>query len=344
MKAAPPCATRVAVLGDGGWGTAIATLLASKGIDVAIWGAFPDYLDEVRRSRENRKFLPGVKLSEKIALEADAARACAGAQLVVVAIPTKFMRPTLEKLSPALRRDVPYCSVAKGVEEDRLRRGTEIIRDVLGRVTVGILSGPSHAEEVARGRPTAVVAAAEDASCAALVQGTFLAPAFRVYTCADTIGVEIAGAVKNVIAIAAGICDGLGFGDNSKAALVTRGLAEMTRFGVKLGARPDTFRGLAGVGDLMTTCYSSHSRNRGFGERVGRGETREQIETSMEMVAEGVRTARGVLAIARDRGVEMPIAAEVCAMLFDRKSPKKAVVDLMTRPPRSEREDFDTGA
>jgi glycerol-3-phosphate dehydrogenase (NAD(P)+) len=338
---APPAAPRRAtVLGDGGWGTALALLLDSTGIEVTLWGAFPEYVDEVRRTRVNRKFLPGPRLPERLSLEADAEAACARAELIVAAVPTKFMRATFERLAGVLPRQTPYVTVAKGVEAGRLRLGSEIILEVLGPVPVGVLSGPSHAEEVSRGLPTAVVAAAADPALGRIIQAAFMAKTFRVYTSADVLGVELAGAVKNVMAIAAGICDGLEFGDNSKAALVARGLAEMTRFGVARGATPETFSGLAGVGDLVTTCYSRHGRNRAVGVRLGRGETRAQIEGSMEMVAEGVLTAPGVVALARESGIEMPIAAEVVAVLFDGKPPRQAVTDLMTRPPRSEREQY----
>jgi glycerol-3-phosphate dehydrogenase (NAD(P)+) len=333
---APDGARRVAVLGDGAWGTALSLLLLGKGVRVRQWGAFPEYVEEVRRSRENRKFLAGVTLPEELALESDATRAVERAELVVVAIPTRYMRATLEGVAGSLPRDVAYVSVAKGIEEARLRRGTEIVRDVLGPVEVGVLSGPSHAEEVARGLPTAVVAAADDERLARAVQRTFFTPSFRVYTSDDLLGTELAGAVKNVIAIAAGISDGLGFGDNSKAALITRGLAEMTRLGVGLGARGATFGGLAGIGDLVTTCYSPYGRNRTVGLELGRGRTREDVEGSTEAVAEGVRTAPAILELAEKLGVEMPIAREVRAVCFEGKDPRRAVVDLMTRPPRAE--------
>jgi len=336
-------AGRVVVLGDGGWGTALAVTLQRKGVDVTVWGAFPDYVEEVRRSRVNRKFLPGIDIPGEMLLEADAAKATEGAELVVVAIPTSFMRATLERIAPALPRDVPYVSVAKGLEEGRLLRGTEIIRDCLGDVEIGCLSGPSHAEEVAKRLPTAVVAAAESEPLAQLIQATFLTATFRVYRSTDLVGVEFGGAVKNVIAIAAGICDGLGFGDNSKAALLTRGLAEMTRLGVNMGAEPATFRGLSGIGDLITTCCSPYGRNRAVGVKLGQGVPIEEIEASTEMVAEGVRTAPAICDLSSRKGVEMPIAREVCAVLYNGKAPKQAVVDLMTRPPRAESESFERG-
>jgi glycerol-3-phosphate dehydrogenase (NAD(P)+) len=333
---------RITVLGDGGWGTALALLLEQNGFDVVLWGAFAEYADEMRRTRVNRKFLPNVRLSDGLVLESDPEAATHASDLAVVAIPTKFMRSALERIAPSLPDGLPYLTVAKGVEEERLCRGSQIIAEVLGDVDIGILSGPSHAEEVSRGLPTAVVVAAADEALAKEVQSAFMTKTFRVYTSNDVLGVEIAGAVKNVMAIAAGICDGLELGDNSKAALVTRGLAEMTRLGVDLGADAATFRGLAGVGDLMTTCYSKHSRNRSVGERLGRGETGAAIEQSMEMVAEGVRTTKGLAGLARERGIEMPIAEEVRAVLFDGKSAKELVPALMERPPRSERESFES--
>jgi glycerol-3-phosphate dehydrogenase (NAD(P)+) len=333
-------AGRVAVLGDGGWGTSLAALLARKGVQVTLWGAFPEYLDEMRRSRVNRKFLPGVELPEEIAFEADAGEAVEGAALAVVAIPTRYMRSILERIRGDLPREVPYVSVAKGLERDHILRGTGIIRDCLGEVRVGGLFGPSHAEEVVKGLPAAVVATSADADLARSIQATFMTSSFRVYSSDDLTGVEIAGAVKNVIAIATGICDGLGLGDNSKAAVVARGLAEMTRLGVALGARAQTFIGLAGVGDLVTTCYSPFGRNRGVGVRIGEGMTLAEAEGSTEMVAEGVTTAPAILELAARNGVEMPIAAEVRAILFEGKDPRQAVVDLMTRPPKAEGEGF----
>ena len=333
-------ARRVTILGDGGWGTSLAVTLARKGVSVTLWGAFPEYLEEMRRSRVNRKFLPNVKLPEDIALEPEAGKAARGAELIVVAVPTRYMRSVLEKVKEALPPDAPYVSVAKGLEEKHLLRGTEIIRDCLGEVRVGGLFGPSHAEEVAKRLPTAVAATSADPGLAGAIQATFLTSSFRVYSSDDLVGVEIAGAVKNVIAIAAGICDGLGFGDNSKAALLTRGLAEMTRLGVSLGARASTFIGLAGVGDLITTCYSPYGRNRAVGVRIGEGMSLAEVEGSTEMIAEGVTTAPAILELASRNGVEMPIAAEVREILFGGKDPRRAVVDLMTRPPKTEGEGF----
>lgn len=315
-------------------------LLARKGVSVTMWGAFPEYLEEMKASGVNRKFLPGVKLPEELAFEPDAPKATKGGDLITVAIPTRYMRSVLERIGDELPRHVPYVSVAKGLEEKHLLRGTEIIRDCLGGVRIGGLFGPSHAEEVAKRLPTAVVATSEDPGLAESIQATFLTSSFRVYSSEDLVGVEIAGAVKNVIAIAAGICDGLGFGDNSKAALLTRGLAEMTRLGVGLGARAETFIGLAGVGDLVTTCYSPFGRNRAVGVRIGEGMTLAEAEGSTEMVAEGVTTAPAILELASRSGVEMPIAAEVCAILFEGKDPRRAVADLMTRPPKAEGEGF----
>jgi glycerol-3-phosphate dehydrogenase (NAD(P)+) len=275
-------------------------------------------------------------LPSSISLEPDAAKAAEGAPLVVVAIPTRYMRSTLERIAPSLPRGAVYVSVAKGLEETRLMRGTEIVREVLGDVKVGGLFGPSHAEEVARRLPTAVVAVSPEEAVQRAIQATFFASSFRTYRSGDLVGCELAGAAKNVIAIAAGICEGLHFGDNTKAALVTRGLAEMTRLGVAMGASPLTFSGLAGVGDLVTTCFSVHGRNRAVGIRIGKGERREDVESSMEMVAEGVRTAPALLALATARGVEMPIASEVEAVLYRGKDPRAAVVDLMSRPPKAE--------
>jgi glycerol-3-phosphate dehydrogenase (NAD(P)+) len=231
---------------------------------------------------------------------------------------------------------MPIVSVSKGIENETGKRMTEVIAEIQPGVPVAALSGPSHAEEVARGTPTAVVASSLDAGLAQLVQQTFMTERFRIYTGDDLVGVELGGALKNVIAIAAGITDGLGFGDNAKAALVTRGQAEMSRLGVALGARQETFFGLSGIGDLMVTCFSKWSRNRGVGERLGRGETLEQILASMEMVAEGVRTAKSAVALSRQTGVETPIAREVFAVLYEGKGARQAMRDLMTREAKPE--------
>ena len=327
---------RVTVIGDGGWGTALALVLAGKGHAVRMWGAFPDYVDEMRRQRENVKFLKGIPLPEELELCSDLAEAVSGADVLVAAVPTQFMRRVLRRLVRCDERGTPIVSVAKGIENRTLLRPTQIIADVVGRVPLAALSGPSHAEEVARGLPTTVAVASRRAELARRVQQLFMTERFRVYTNTDIVGVELGGAVKNVIAIAAGICDGIGLGDNAKAALLTRGLAEMTRLGLALKARRETFAGLAGMGDLITTCTSPFGRNRSVGMQIGQGRTLKQILADMEQVAEGVRTTQSVRALARRHGVDVPITEQCYRVLFRGKDPLRAVSDLMQRGAKDE--------
>jgi glycerol-3-phosphate dehydrogenase (NAD(P)+) len=330
--------TKFAILGDGAWGTAIALVLARDADHrVTLWSARAENARILRERRENVRLLPGVPIPPAVSLTTDAAEAVEGADLWVVAIPTVYLRQTLEKLPPALRGDRPVLSLAKGLENETFLRPTEILRQVLGTHHVAVLSGPSHAEEVSRDLPTTVVAASSDLGLARWVQQHFSTDRFRVYTNLDVVGVELGGALKNIIGIAAGIGDGLGFGDNAKAALLTRGLVEMTRFGVALGAEPQTFFGLAGMGDLITTCMSRHGRNRHVGERLARGEKLADILAGMTMVAEGVYTTRSVHQKATRMGIEMPITAEVYRVLYEDKDPLTAVNDLMLREPTSEK-------
>lgn len=328
---------QIAIIGDGGWGTALGLVLQRNGHQVSVWGPFADYLDEIRRVGENRKFLPGVKLPAEIRWTADRAEAVSGAQVVVLAMPSRFYRQVLESFEPLLKGKLRVISVSKGLDKQTHRRLTEIAEEMLGIHPVAALSGPSHAEEVARGIPTAVAIACGDHAIAQELQQVFNNPAFRVYTTDDVVGVELGGALKNVIAVAAGISDGIGFGDNSKAALITRGLAEITRLGVARGAHPETFAGLSGLGDLIVTCASKLSRNRGVGERLGRGETMDAILASMEQVAEGVWTCRAALELARELGVEVPITEQVVAVVHDGLDPRTAVQHLMARDPKAER-------
>ncbi len=327
----------VSIIGDGGWGTALGLVLHRNGHKVTLWGPFPDYLDEVRRTGENRKFLPGVKLPPELAWTADRAQAVAGAEVIVAAVPSRFYRQVLASFAPLIQGQPAIVSVSKGLDKESHRRLTEVAEEVLGRRPVAALSGPSHAEEVARGIPTAVAIACTDHGVADLLQQVFNNPTFRVYTTDDVTGVELGGALKNVIAVAAGISDGIGFGDNSKAALITRGLAEMTRLGVARGAHPETFAGLSGIGDLIVTCASKLSRNRGVGERLGRGEKLDAILGGMEQVAEGIWTCRAALDLARELGVEVPITEQVVAVVHDGVDPRAAVQVLMARDPKRER-------
>jgi glycerol-3-phosphate dehydrogenase (NAD(P)+) len=322
----------ITVIGTGGWGTALAVLLHSNGHRVTLWGRMPEEVDPILAHRENKMFLPGVKISEAIDATLDTKAALHGADMAVLAIPSHGMRPICRQVREHLPAKTILVHVAKGIENETGARMSEVIHAELCRDAV-VLSGPSHAEEVGRGVPTAVVVAGAEAGAA---QKAFMNDRFRIYTHDDVAGVEFGGAMKNVIAIAAGCCDGIGYGDNAKAALCTRGLAEMARLGVACGARQETFFGLSGVGDLIVTAFSRHSRNRGFGERLGKGETVGQITGSTPMVAEGVRTAKSALQLARLKGVDVPITREVHAVLYEGKPPKQAVRDLMAREAKPE--------
>ncbi|MGH7200666.1 MAG: NAD(P)H-dependent glycerol-3-phosphate dehydrogenase [Planctomycetaceae bacterium] len=329
--------TQITILGGGAMATACSVLLAEHaGQRVAIWGRNADHVREMAEHRENRRLLPGVPIPEDVLITSNVDEALEGGEFLVAAIPTKFLRGALETLAPHLDADRPVISVIKGIENETFFRPSEIIADVLGSRAVVALGGPSHAEEIARRLPASVVAASGDVQLARQVQDMFSTDRFRVYTNLDIVGVELAGALKNVIAIAAGICDGMGFGDNAKSALLTRGLVEITRFGIALGAEVSTFAGLAGIGDLITTCISPYGRNRRVGERLGRGETLDAILASMDAVAEGVTTTKSVYEMAEERGIEMPITAEVYRVLFEDRSPADATDALMLRPPRRE--------
>ena len=328
----------VTVMSDGAWGTAIALTLLNNDHHVTMWGPFPDYLEKMRVERVNSRFLPGIELPSELAFAADPGEAIAGTELVVMAAPTQYVRGAANLLAAAaLDPTVPIVNVAKGIELGTLKRISEIIADELGNNPYLALAGPSHAEEVAKRVPTAVVAAAHDRALAKRVQTAFLTPNFRVYTSPDPVGVELGGALKNVYAIAAGICDGMQLGDNPKAALITRGIAEMARLGNALGGHPETFAGLAGVGDMIVTCTSGHSRNRHVGEELGRGKTLDQVTAAMGMVvAEGVKTAQSAFELAREVGVETPIIHNVYAALYEDKDPRAVVRDLMERDPKGE--------
>jgi glycerol-3-phosphate dehydrogenase (NAD(P)+) len=330
---------RIAILGSGGMATACTVLLSERSrCEVRIWTRSPERAAELLRDKENRKLLPGVPIPPGVHISGDISEVVDGADLIVAAIPTRFLRDTLTPLAGQIPAGLPAVSVAKGLEIGTLMRPSQIILDVLGPREVAALGGPSHAEEIARRMPAGVVAASSNRQLAERVQNLFSTDRFRVYTNADIVGVELAGAIKNVIAIAAGICDGLGFGDNAKSGLVTRGLVEMIRFGTALGAEAETFNGLAGLGDLVTTCFSRHSRNRHVGECLGKGQHLDQIVAEMSGIAEGITTTRSIAELARQRGIEMPIAAEVYAVLFEQKSPLEATTSLMMRPPKDERQ------
>jgi glycerol-3-phosphate dehydrogenase (NAD(P)+) len=327
---------RVAIIGDGQMATVTALILAEKGIRARVWSVFRDNIEAIQTTRENRRYLPGVRIPDAVHFTADAGRALDGADLVVSAIPCQFMRRVWEQLRPQAPRDVPYVSVAKGIENETLLRPTQIIQDVLGGVAVAALSGPSIARELAQRLPATVVAAAESPDLAEEVQQTFATQWFRVYSNTDLLGVELAGASKNVIALAAGIIDGLNAGDNAKAALLARGLAEITRLGEAMGARRETFFGLAGLGDLVTTCISPLGRNRSAGEAIGRGQSMDEVIAATPSVIEGIPTARSVRSLAMRRAVDMPITEAVYEVLFEGKDALQALTELMVRDLKSE--------
>ncbi|MCP5023508.1 MAG: NAD(P)-dependent glycerol-3-phosphate dehydrogenase [bacterium] len=328
---------RIAVLGDGSWGTTLALVLARNGISTILWSAFPESCEKLRRDGCNKVYLPGVDFPDDLELTADPFEAVKGADFLVSVVPTQYLRETVRRFEDVIPGDLPMVSASKGIEVETLKSPSGIIEEVLGARPLCVLTGPSHAEEVARGLPATLVAGCENLEFARQVQGAFNSDSFRVYTHADAKGAELAAALKNVIALAAGICDGLELGDNAKSALVTRGVVEMARYGKAHGAHPETFFGLAGIGDLATTCFSKHSRNRSVGEALGRGRTLQQILNEMNMVAEGVWTTKALFGPESElAGISMPIAEQVHAVLFEEKDPRSAVLDLMSREPVGE--------
>jgi len=325
-----------AVIGGGAWGTALADLLARNGHAVRLWAREPDVVASIAGTQENTRFLSGVRLSEFIRPTLDVREAVDGAELVVCAVPSEHLRTMVRALSGGIGRDTVVAVATKGIEPGTLRLMTDVVTDEVPEAAVVALSGPSFAAEVAARQPTAVVAAASDESAAAVVQQAFASRQFRVYTHDDVIGVELGGALKNVMAVASGISDGLGLGFNSRAALITRGLAEMTRLGVALGAQAATFAGLAGLGDLVLTCTGPLSRNRSLGVEIGQGATLAEALAARETVAEGVVTARSAWALAERAGVDMPIVRAVNRVLYDGRPAREAIAELMERELRAE--------
>jgi glycerol-3-phosphate dehydrogenase (NAD(P)+) len=325
-----------AVLGAGSWGTTLAIHLAGAGHEARLWDHDPALLAALESERENRKFLAGIALPAGVKVRTELEAALDGATHTLYVVPSQAVREVaLRVRATGMRASLPVCA-AKGLELKTLKRMSEVLSEALEDPDPVVLTGPSHAEEVSRGIPTSVVAAARDESRAREVQVLCSTPRFRVYTNSDIAGCEYGAALKNVIAIAAGVCDGVGFGDNTKGALLTRGLAEIARLGVAMGGRRETFYGLTGLGDLITTAMSVHSRNRHVGERLGRGETLEQVLGKMVMVAEGVNTARAARDLGRSHGLELPITEQVCALMFEGRSPREALQALMTRDLKSE--------
>ncbi len=327
----------IAVLGDGGWGTTLAILLHNKGYSVTLWGAFPEYANYLKQKRINKQFLPGIKIPRALKITADLKSAAESKDLIVLAIPSQYIRGVLKRIKIYnFAARVAFLSVAKGLEIDTLLRISEIIQAELGKVRLAVPSGPTIAHEVALRIPAAAVVASRSKDLRRLIARLFSTDRFRIYTNVDVVGVEIGGSLKNIVAIACGISDGLGFGANTKAALLSRGLAEISRLGVKMGAKAATFPGISGLGDLVTTCISPFSRNRYLGEQVGKGKSPQKVIARMKMVVEGVPTVKAAYLLGLKRKVDMPITREIYLVLYRNKNPRKAVQDLMRRSLKEE--------
>lgn len=330
---------QIAVLGAGSWGIAISTVLTYNGHKVTLWEFDRQEMERLRKEREHKGKLPGVSIPKEVQITDRLDRAVSDADMLALAVPSHTVREVARRVSETGPDNPIVVNLAKGIENDTLLRMSEVLREELSpgiHQNITTLSGPSHAEEVARKIPTTVVVAGFKESVAKKVQSAFMTPFFRVYTNSDVLGVELGGSLKNIIAIASGICDGMGLGDNSKGALISRGLAEIIRLGEKLGAKRETFAGLSGLGDLVTTCVSKFSRNRYVGERIGKGRSVEEIQAEMSMVAEGIKTTRSAYQLASKHQVEMPITQQVHQVLFEGKKPEAAISELMTRDPKSE--------
>jgi len=324
----------IAVLGDGGWGTTLAIHLHDRGHRVWLWGAFPQYVKVLNRRRENVKFLPGIRIPRAIRMTDDLAEAIAAAPLLLLAVPSQYLRGVLRRFPSTPLKEKLCISVVKGLERGSGTRMSEVVREELGRVRLAVLSGPNIASEIARHQPASSVVASTDAALAADLQRRFMSDRFRLYTSTDVIGVELGGALKNPLAMAAGISDGLGFGANAKAALITRGVVEMARLGGAMGARPETFWGLSGLGDLITTAFGG--RNHWLGQQLGRGRSLHRLLASTPMVIEGVETAKAAVVLAQRYRVELPIIEQVAAIVSHRRSPRQAFQALMRRAGKPE--------
>jgi len=330
---------KISVLGAGGWGTTLAILLYYNGHNVTLWEYKKNYAKELNKRRINTDYLPGIKIPKEIIITHDLEESCNKKNLIVLAVPSQFLRSIVKVINYREIENAVLVSVSKGIEKKSLMTMSQMLKDEhkqLDENQIGVISGPSHAEEVSRRIPTAVVAAASDDETSKTIQAAFMNSYFRVYSSSDVLGVELGGAFKNVIAIGAGIIDGAGFGDNTKAAIMTRGVAEISRLGLAMGARPETFAGLSGMGDLIVTCMSRHSRNRFVGEEIGKGKKLKDVLKSMEMIAEGVETTRSAKELAESNEVETPITNEVYNILYKDKDPIMATTDLMTRDMKTE--------
>lgn len=327
---------KIAVIGSGSWGCAAAILLAKKGYDVYLWSWQQEETDRLNRDRENTLVLPGRKFPDNITCSHDSELCVKGADLIVTVVPSPATRTTAKELAPYVKEGQILVNLSKGLEDETLLRLSQVYAEEIPQATVAVMSGPSHAEEVGDLVPTTNVVASSNINVCKFIQNIFMTDTFRVYTGSDVIGTELGGALKNVIALCAGICDGVGLGDNTKAALITRGLAEITRLGVKMGAKPETFAGLSGIGDLIVTCTSMHSRNRRAGILLGKGYSLKETLDEIQMVVEGVNTIGAAYNLSKKYDVEMPITQESYKILFEEKNPKQAVIDLMTRSKTSE--------
>ena len=327
---------KISVIGSGSWGTAIAWLLCNNGHDLTLWSYLEEENEMLCESHENKDKLPGVILPETVKYTTSLEKAVNGADMLIMAVPSVAVRATSKNLKALVPDGMIIVDVAKGIEEATLKIMTDVIEEEIPQANVAVLSGPSHAEEVGKGLPTTIVAGAHDIETAKRIQDVFMNPVFRVYTSLDMLGIEIGAALKNVIALAAGIADGLGYGDNTKAALITRGIAEVSRLGVEMGAKASTFSGLTGIGDLVVTCASMHSRNRRAGILIGQGMSMQEAMDEVHMVVEGVYSAKAGLKLAEKYHVEMPIVKAVNEILFENKAASDAVMDLMQRMPKNE--------
>lgn len=330
----------IGVIGAGSWGTALAVLLCGNGHEVTLWSIIEDEVHTLQTKRENPDKLPGVKLPEKIEVTSDLEKAVSGKQVLVLAVPSPYVRSTAHTMKPYVAEGQIIVNVAKGIEEDSLKTLSQVIEEEIPQALVAVMSGPSHAEEVGRGIPTTIVVGAHDRKTAEYLQGIFMNEVFRVYTSPDVLGIELGAALKNVVALAAGIADGLGYGDNTKAALITRGIAEIARLGTAMGGKVETFSGLSGIGDLIVTCASMHSRNRRAGILIGKGYSYEKAMKEVKMVVEGVYSAKAAVRLAEKCGVQLPIIEQVNAVLFEGKRADEAVKDLMLRDKKIENSDI----
>lgn len=326
----------ISVIGAGSWGTALAILLAKAGYKVKMWSCFDKEIEMINEIREHKEKLPGIKIPYGVLCTGDIEESLHDSNVVVMVVPSHTIRENAKNISNYIKKDTVIVNCSKGIETETGLRLSQVIKEEIPDVNVVTLSGPSHAEEVANGIPTTVVAASENIEAAEFIQDIFMTPLFRVYTNSDVIGVEIGGALKNVIALCAGISDGLGFGDNTKAALMTRGLAEISRLGISMGANPQTFAGLSGIGDLIVTCTSMHSRNRRAGILIGQGKTPDEAMKEVKMVVEGVTTTKAAYSLAKKRNVVMPITFEAYEVLFNGKDARSTVNDLMMRNKKDE--------